>query len=116
MSEVSIQISYKGKDYTSVRTRDGETIFFDAKFLAPLREEMQSAYFTLKTRVYDNGYSMYQYIVAKDGMRTLAVILPVCVCNEEYIDDLRVFAGECENQWHIEENRRQSCRKAQEDK
>lgn len=110
--ETPIQISYKSKDYTSVRTSDGETIFFDKKYLAPLREEMKSAYFTLKTRVYDNGYSMYQYIVAKDGMRTLAVIMPACVSTEEYVDDLKTFTQECETQWHIEENRRQSCRKA----
>ena len=109
-SETTIQLSYLGKNYTSLRTKDGEILFFEDVYLAPLREEMQSQYFTLKTRLYDDGFKRFYYIVAKDGFTTLAVIMPRTILSQEFMEELNNLSAECDNQFRLEQARIYACK------
>lgn len=114
-SETAIQFSYLGKSYTSLRTKDGEILFFEDIYLAPLREEMQSQYFTLKTRLYDDGFKRFYYIVAKDGFATLAAILPCTILSQEFIEELNNMSAECDNQFRLEQARIYACKEKREE-
>lgn len=109
-TETAMQFTYKHKSYTSLRTKDGEILFFESLYLAPLAEEMQSAYFSLKTRLLDDGHRHFNYIIAKDGLTTLAAIMPYTVLSEEFIKELDDMNTDCANQFRIEEARRENCR------
>lgn len=113
-SETAIQFSYLGKNYTSLRTGDGEIIFFEDIYLAPLAEEMQSSYFTLKTRLYDDGNKRFHYIIAKDGFTSLALILPCTILSDEFMTALNGLYHDCGNQYMLEKARVERCKEKQE--
>ena len=108
-TETAIQVSYKDRDFLSLSSGDGEIIFLDRKYLTPFKEEMKSPYFCLKGRFFDNGNIRFQYIAVKDGMRTLAVIMPIKVCEEDFVSALNRFADSCKRQQGLEEMRRLGC-------
>lgn len=110
--EVKIGITYKGKQLTALKCGDGEMIFFNNELLMPLKEEIGSPYFQIRSRVADKEGKRFRYLIAKDGFKTLAAFLPVIALTDEFMEDLKNFADDCEMQKGIEENRIATCREA----
>ena len=68
---------------------DGELIFYNEAYLAPLAEEIKkSEYIYYTARQTQTGQ---RYLVVHDGMDVLAAIMPMNILKEEYITTLRNF-------------------------
>ena len=68
---------------------DGELIFYNEAYLAPLAEEIKkSEYIYYTARQTEAGQ---RYLVVHDGMDVLAAIMPMNILKEEYINDLAEF-------------------------
>lgn len=64
---------------------DGELIFYNEAYLAPLAEEIKkSEYIYYTARQTEAGQ---RYLVVHDGMDVLAAIMPMNILKEEYIND-----------------------------
>lgn len=65
---------------------DGELMFYNEAYLAPLAEEIKkSEYIYYTARQTEAGQ---RYLVVHDGMDVLAAIMPMNILKEEYINDL----------------------------
>ena len=72
---------------------DGELIFYNEAYLAPLAEEIKkSEYIYYTARQTEAGQ---RYLVVHDGMDVLAAIMPMNILKEEYINDLAEFQALC---------------------
>ncbi len=104
---VNIGIIYEGKEYSVLKTGDGELLFFNRELLAPLANDMQSPYFKLRSRIAHAGSSrQFRYLIAKDGFTTLAALLPVNALSENFMKDLHDFVSDCDLQKQLEDNRK----------
>ena len=112
----NIEITYKGNSYTALKCSDGEIIFYNPQYLAPLKEKIDSPYFKLVARVYQNGSKRFNYVLAKDGLSALAAILPISILSEEFITNLKNFTDTCESQYMIDSHRAEMCRMEKESK
>lgn len=112
--ECKIRISYNGKDFVALKCGDGETVFYNSNFLAPLREEVDSPYFKIRSRISAGGAGgkRFRYLIAKDGFRTLAAFMPIIALTDEFMKDLNAFVEDCTMQKQIEDNRIAECREA----
>ena len=108
----NIEITYKGNAYTALRCSNGEFIFYNPQYLAPLREKIDSPYFKLAAREYINGAKRFNYVVAKDGLTVLAAIMPISILNEEFINNLENFTETCKSQSALDIHRANECRAA----
>lgn len=77
---------------------DGELIFYNEAYLAPLAEEIKkSEYIYYTARQTQTGQ---RYLVVHDGMDVLAAIMPMNILKEEYINDLAEFQALCMEQFY----------------
>ena len=77
---------------------DGELIFYNEAYLAPLAEEIKkSEYIYYTARQTEAGQ---RYLVVHDGMDVLAAIMPMNILKEEYINDLAEFQALCMEQFY----------------
>lgn len=77
----------------------GKMIFFDESLLSPLADRLNNEdrkpYIKYAVRYRCDGFP---YIVIKDGLETLGVIMPVKVLTDRYIEKLWEFCRMCKNQ------------------
>lgn len=106
---VKIGVTHDGRSYAALKSSDGELIFYDPALLIPLKDEIKSAYFKLRSRIGDNGRTRFRYLIAKDGFTTLAALMPVIVLSDEFMADLSEFAYACRQQKQLEGERIASC-------
>jgi len=79
---------------------DGELIFYNEAYLAPLAEEIKkSEYIYYTARQTEAGQ---RYLVVHDGMDVLAAIMPMNILKEEYINDLAEFQALCMEQFYLQ--------------
>lgn len=83
----------------------GQLVFFDGAHLAPISDELAD----------DDGYIRYYvrhkedgtpYIVIKNGTIAIAVIMPVQVLSDMFMDSLKKFYGLCLSQANLEKSRK----------
>ena len=92
---------------------DGELIFYNEAYLAPLAEEIKkSEYIYYTARQTQTGQ---RYLVVHDGMDVLAAIMPMNILKEEYIDDLAEFQALCMEQFYKDKERREAVIEEAED-
>lgn len=85
---------------------DGELIFYNEAYLAPLAEEIKkSEYIYYTARQTEAGQ---RYLVVHDGMDVLAAIMPMNILKEEYINDLAEFQALCMEQFYKDKERREA--------
>lgn len=82
---------------------DGELIFYNEAYLAPLEEEIKkSEYIYYTARQTQTGQ---RYLVVHDGFEVLAAIMPVRIVTEKYLADLSEFQALCTEQFYRERAR-----------
>jgi hypothetical protein len=92
---------------------DGELIFYNEAYLAPLAEEIKkSEYIYYTARQTQTGQ---RYLVVHDGMDVLAAIMPMNILKEEYINDLAEFQALCMEQFYKDKERREAVIEEAED-
>lgn len=93
-------------DYKTLATDDGRIIFFDPSFLSPIKELLQDAqYVTYWLRQTEIGT---RYIVIKEGMEVIAMVMPVeKVVNEAFLRDLAEYQNMCIAEWERTKGRDQ---------
>lgn len=92
---------------------DGELIFYNEAYLAPLAEEIKkSEYIYYTARQTEAGQ---RYLVVHDGMDVLAAIMPMNILKEEYINDLAEFQTLCMEQFYKDKERREAVIEEAED-
>lgn len=92
---------------------DGELIFYNEAYLAPLAEEIKkSEYIYYTARQTEAGQ---RYLVVHDGMDVLAAIMPMNILKEEYINDLAEFQALCMEQFYKDKERREAVIEEAED-
>lgn len=92
---------------------DGELIFYNEAYLAPLAEEIKkSEYIYYTARQTQTGQ---RYLVVHDGMDVLAAIMPTNILKEEYINDLAEFQALCMEQFYKDKERREAVIEEAED-
>lgn len=92
---------------------DGELIFYNEAYLAPLAEEIKkSEYIYYTARQAEAGQ---RYLVVHDGMDVLAAIMPMNILKEEYINDLAEFQALCMEQFYKDKERREAVIEEAED-
>jgi hypothetical protein len=104
---IDAAVSLNGESIAAVKCEDGELLFFNRKYLAPLedilKDEDESGYVYFKTRLSRHGL---RYIVIKHGMyETLAAIMPTKVLSNEYMRALKEYVNDCERQWKQEQEK-----------
>ena len=92
---------------------DGELIFYNEAYLAPLAEQIKkSEYIYYTARQTQTGQ---RYLVVHDGMDVLAAIMPMNILKEEYINDLAEFQALCMEQFYKDKERREAVIEEAED-
>lgn len=92
---------------------DGELIFYNEAYLAPLAEEIKkSEYIYYTARQTEAGQ---RYLVVHDGMDVMAAIMPMNILKEEYINDLAEFQALCMEQFYKDKERREAVIEEAED-
>lgn len=89
-------INYKGTYVNVMICENGDLLFVDETLLAPVSDILEkSEYAQLTARKARNGE---RYLVVKDGMITVAAVMPVKFLNQEFFADLQDFEGRCASQ------------------
>lgn len=90
--------------YSALRTNDNELIFYDSVYIAPLADILKDhgESLSFSVRKTDEGQ---RYIVVKDGMITVAAIMPVSVDFKNYLERLAKFEALCTEQYEREQVR-----------
>ncbi len=98
----------KGIYAQALEVDDGELIFYDEAFLAPLSDRFkESEYISLAVRETTKGV---KYIVVMDGFEVLAGIMPMAIVTEDYLKELKKFEDKVYAQL-LREQRREQARK-----
>ncbi len=90
LSDPKLCVRYDGMDLLPLSTSEGVT-FIQEKYLAPLDSLEYMQLFERRGR--DGGL----YIVAKVGMITQAVIMPIDLPDKDFMDLLDTLTGQCRN-------------------
>jgi hypothetical protein len=100
----SVAAVYKGTFATALLCDDGELVFYDEAHLAPLADVLkESNYVQTVVRVNKKGV---RYVVIRDGLETVAGIMPMQIISKEFLGDLQEFQARCTEQYFREESRR----------
>ena len=92
---------------------DGELIFYNEAYLAPLAEEIKKSEYIYYTA--QQTEAGQRYLVVHDGMDVLAAIMPMNILKEEYINDLAEFQALCMEQFYKDKERREAVIEEAED-
>lgn len=85
----------RGDRVSALKTSDGELLFYNDGYLAPLEEDLSSGYVEMTARRHVNGT---WYIAVKNGLDILAIIMPMRVVSQEFIGKLQDFEALCTEQ------------------
>ena len=92
---------------------DGDLIFYNEAFLAPIAEEIKNSDFIgFTARRTESGQ---RYLVVHNGLDVLAAIMPLDILKDEYINDLAEFQALCMEQFYKEKKRKNEIIEAAED-
>ena len=86
----------------ALKTSDGELLFYNNSYLAPIEEDIKGGYMEMTARRHANGT---WYIAVKNGMNVLAIIMPVKLVGPEFIGKLQDFEALCTEQLLREQKR-----------
>lgn len=102
--DVEMQACKKGRTYKALVAEDGELLFYDERYLDPLADDFKDGnYKVLTVRRMGNGTP---YIAVKNGLELLALVLPVQLLDEKYMETLSNFTALCAGQRIRERNRK----------
>lgn len=105
-SRNSITVAYKGKIATALLCRDGELVFYNEAHATPLMDVFrESDYVQTVVRRTESGMP---YVVIRDGMETLAGILPIQMISQSFLSELQDFEQRCADQFVRERYRVQT--------
>lgn len=105
-SRSSITVAYKGKIATALLCRDGELVFYNEAYATPLLDVFrESDYVQTVVRRTESGMP---YVVIRDGMETLARILPIQMISQSFLSELQDFEQRCADQFVRERYRVQT--------
>lgn len=103
--KIQVMAVKDGHYMSCLQCDDGELVFYDEGYLAPLADVMkESEYMQMLVRVKADGT---RYIAVKDGFVIVAVILPLAVLSEDYLESLHDFLIMCSEQYDREKARGQ---------
>lgn len=102
--DVEMQACKDGRTYKALVAEDGELLFYDERYLDPLADDFKDGnYKVLTVRRMGNGTP---YIAVKNGLELLALVLPVQLLDEKYMETLSNFTALCAGQRIRERNRK----------
>lgn len=102
--DVEMQACKNGRTYKAIVAEDGELLFYDERYLDPLADDFKDGnYKVLTVRRMGNGTP---YIAVKNGLELLALVLPVQLLDEKYMETLSNFTALCAGQRIRERNRK----------
>lgn len=102
-----VQAVKDGMLYAALETPDGNLTFYDQMLLLPVADVIQdSEYINFAVRENEN---VGKYIVVKDGMETVAAIMPCRVLDLDYVGSLESFWVKCSTQ--LQRERQEEVRK-----
>ena len=91
-----LSVVYKGKCAVGLLCDDEELVFYDDNLLSPVNDVLQkSQYAEIVVRVAESGR---RFVVVRDGMETIAGIMPVAMLDKEFLADLADFEARCTEQ------------------
>lgn len=92
-SKMPMAAVWHGKLASALLCTDGELVFYDDSYLAPLSDVFKSSeYVQTFVRVQHSGI---RYVVIKDGFEVVAAIMPLKVVDEDFLNDLAAFETRC---------------------
>lgn len=101
--KLRVAATIDGKHYAALSCDDGELLFFDEIWLAPLvdvfKDDLAQITYTIRHRT---DREKLPYIMVKNGFLTLAAIMPVKVLSDDYISELQDFQLMCIDQLNRE--------------
>lgn len=93
----TITVGYKGRIAKALHCRDGELVFYNEAHASPLIDVFkESDYVQTVVRKRENGA---RYVVIRDGMETLAGILPIPMIDQSFLSELQDFEHRCAEQF-----------------
>ena len=102
--DVEIQACKDGRMYKAMVAEDGELLFYEERYLDPLLDDFKDGnYKVLMVRRMSNGAP---YIAVKNGLELLALVMPVQLLDERYMEKLSNFTALCAGQRIRERNRK----------
>lgn len=102
--DVEMQACKDGRTYKALVAEDGELLFYDDRYLDPLADDFKDGnYKVLTVRRMGNGAP---YIAVKNGLELLALVMPVQLLDERYMEKLSNFTALCAGQRIRERNRK----------
>lgn len=91
-----LSVIYKGAYASGLICDDQELVFYSDNLLSPVLDIIQkSEYAEIVVRVMK---SRQRYVVVRDGMQTIAGIMPMKILNDEFLGDLEDFHARCVDQ------------------
>ena len=110
---VAMVAAVKGMYASALRTNDGELIFYNENYLAPLSDVLKdSDYLEMTVRRLSSGQ---RYIAVKDGFNILAIIMPMRIVCETFLAELQEFEALCTEQLFRERARAEAGEAAEAD-
>ena len=94
-----------GVQYAALLDDDGELIFFDERFLAPIADILKDDYDYIQYYIRKN-HKGEPYIIIKNGLMTVAAVSPMRVLSEGYLAELKKFSERCKKQFAKEQAQR----------
>ncbi len=92
-----LSVVYKGRCAVGMFCEDEELVFYDDNLLTPVNDVLQkSQYAEIVVRVDESGR---RFVVVRDGMETIAGIMPVARLDKEFLADLADFQTRCTEQY-----------------
>lgn len=92
-NQTSLTVIYKGELATALLCQDGVLVFYNQSLAYPLADVFkESDYAETVVRRKENGE---RYVVIRDGMETVAAILPMQLLSQKFISDLQDFEQRC---------------------
>lgn len=98
-------VRFFGITHSALQAEDGELVFYNESYLAPLADIMKEHGEQMSFAVRKTAAGQ-RYIVVKDGMWTVAVIMPMEVDLGDYLERLSKFEALCAAQYEREQNRK----------
>lgn len=103
VQDVEIQACKDGRMYKALVAEDGELLFYEERYLDPLLDDFKDGKHAQMVRRMPNGAP---YIAVKNGLELLALVMPVQLLDERYMEKLSNFTALCAGQRIRERNRK----------
>lgn len=97
-----------GKVVLPIQTRRG-IVMLNSKYLKPVEKEEEMRLFVRWTEKFE------PYIIVKNGLLIIAVIMPAFVVNEEMVEDLKNLTEKCEEELSMIEIRKKAMEESKDE-